>query len=67
MHAYFLLYCKPKISGPVFADNASLNTTQGKHIKVPRELKLLPHFMLTKEQKALYGQFHIDEQVKKNS
>ena len=28
---------------------------------VPRELKLLPYFMLTKEQKDLYGHLHIDK------
>ena len=51
---------------------ATLHKKQGsvEHIRpnpVPRELKLQPYFMLTKEEKASYGQVHIDKQVTKNS
>ena len=52
--------------------NATLYKKQGsvEHNKpnpVPRELKLLPYFMLTKEEKTSYGHIHIDKQVTKNS
>ena len=34
---------------------------------VPKELKLLPQFMWTKDQEALYGHIHIDKNVAKIS
>ena len=47
---------------PITRDSeVKLSPTIHKDTRVPRELKLLPHFMLTKEQKDLYGHLHIDK------